>query len=111
MKHIRTHLPRVFECVMTYINYRRGEHDATHLIGEKKMTNAVKATEAPKVKIPADSYDYETLLATTKTKSAMIRLLAAEGFTRSMIAKFMSIRYQHVRNVLVQDAIKAKAKA
>lgn len=38
-----------------------------------------------------------------KTKSSMIRYLWAEGYTRSAIAKFLGIIYQHVRNVLVQE--------
>lgn len=35
------------------------------------------------------------------TKSAKIRALDDAGYSRSEIAKFMGIRYQHVRNVLV----------
>lgn len=36
------------------------------------------------------------------SKAAKIRALDEAGFTRSDIAKFLDIRYQHVRNVLVQ---------
>lgn len=36
------------------------------------------------------------------TKSATIRHLAELGWSRSEIAKAMDIRYQHVRNVLIQ---------
>lgn len=35
------------------------------------------------------------------TKSAKIRALDGEGYSRSEISKFLGIRYQHVRNVLV----------
>lgn len=35
------------------------------------------------------------------TKSAKIRALDGEGYSRSKIAKFLDIKYQHVRNVLV----------
>lgn len=35
------------------------------------------------------------------TKSSKIRALDASGYTRSQIANFLGIRYQHVRNVLV----------
>lgn len=35
------------------------------------------------------------------TKSEKIRRLAAAGFQRAEIARFLDIRYQHVRNVLV----------
>ncbi len=37
------------------------------------------------------------------TKSDKIRALFLEGYSRSEIAKYLDIRYQHVRNVLVQD--------
>jgi len=46
-------------------------------------------------------YKYDELLETHKNKSAMIRHLASENFSRSQIAKFMGIKYQFVRNVLV----------
>ncbi len=36
------------------------------------------------------------------TKSAKIRALGAAGFERADIARFLGIRYQHVRNVLIQ---------
>lgn len=38
------------------------------------------------------------------TKSAKIRALNAAGFSRTEIAAFLKIRYQHVRNVLVQSS-------
>ena len=38
------------------------------------------------------------------TKSAKIRTLDKLGVARSDIARFLGIRYQHVRNVLVQPA-------
>ena len=37
-----------------------------------------------------------------KTKSEEIRARAAAGESRASIAKAMNIRYQHVRNVLLQ---------
>ncbi len=37
------------------------------------------------------------------TKSDKIRALSAAGYGRGDIAKFLGIRYQHVRNVLVQS--------
>lgn len=40
------------------------------------------------------------------TKSAKIRELDAAGYTRADIARFLDIRYQHVRNVLLQGAPK-----
>lgn len=37
------------------------------------------------------------------TQNARIRALYREGYSRSEIRRFMGIRYQHVRNVLVRD--------
>ena len=36
-----------------------------------------------------------------KNKSQVIRFLDSEGFSRSAIAGFLNVRYQHVRNVLI----------
>jgi antitoxin component of MazEF toxin-antitoxin module len=47
--------------------------------------------------------------AAFKTKSDKIRALARAGYTRQQIADFLGIRYQHVRNVLVDDERRAKA--
>ena len=47
------------------------------------------------------------LVAGLKTKSAKIRALASAGYARADIARFLGIRYQHVRNVLVQDEARA----
>jgi bifunctional DNA-binding transcriptional regulator/antitoxin component of YhaV-PrlF toxin-antitoxin module len=41
-----------------------------------------------------------------ETKSAKIRALSEAGYSRVEIAEFLEIRYQHVRNVLVQSAKK-----
>jgi len=38
------------------------------------------------------------------TKADKIRALGRAGFPRARIAEFLSVRYQHVRNVLVHDA-------
>jgi bifunctional DNA-binding transcriptional regulator/antitoxin component of YhaV-PrlF toxin-antitoxin module len=46
----------------------------------------------------------EQLTAHLPTKSAKIRALNNAGYSRSKIADFLGIRYQHVRNVLVNDA-------
>lgn len=35
------------------------------------------------------------------TKSGKIRYLTVLGWTRGQIAKYLNIRYQHVRNVLI----------
>lgn len=42
------------------------------------------------------------------TKSAKIRAMAADGMKRSVIAKTLDIRYQHVRNVLTAPAPKRR---
>lgn len=46
--------------------------------------------------------------AAFKTKADKIRALAKAGYTRQQIADFLGIRYQHVRNVLVDDERRAK---
>jgi hypothetical protein len=43
------------------------------------------------------------------TKSDKIRVLGRAGYTRQQIADFLGIRYQHVRNVLVDAERKKKA--
>lgn len=48
----------------------------------------------------------ERLSAGLPTKSAKIRKLAAAGYARADIARFLDIRYQHVRNVLLQSVNK-----
>ena len=61
-----------------------------------------------KTKAISAKYNRDELLAEVRTKSAAIRQLTAEGYTRTEIAAFLEIRYQHVRNVLVNDAEKAE---
>lgn len=45
------------------------------------------------------------------TKAAKIRALGAAGYTRSQIAAFMGISYQHVRGVLVRSTVATPAQA
>lgn len=45
----------------------------------------------------------EKLTSGLKTKSDKIRALGRAGYPRQKIADFLGIRYQHVRNVLVDD--------
>jgi hypothetical protein len=45
------------------------------------------------------------------TKAAKIRALDKEGFARADIARFLRIKYQHVRNVLTQQLPKGAALA
>lgn len=47
--------------------------------------------------------------ADLKTKSDKIRALGKAGYTRRQIADFLAISYQHVRNVLVDEARRTKA--
>jgi hypothetical protein len=73
-----------------------------------KTSQATKPTETPEtfgaiIEIASPPVlDLEALMVTHKTKSAVIRHLTSLGKSRSDIAKFMGIRYQHVRNVLTQ---------
>ncbi|HEY6578501.1 MAG TPA: hypothetical protein VIY09_04205 [Rhizomicrobium sp.] len=47
--------------------------------------------------------DMQALTTGLKTKSDKIRHLGRAGYTRQQIADFLHIRYQHVRNVLVDE--------
>lgn len=47
--------------------------------------------------------DSEQLLKIFTLKSTAIRSLTDLGFSRSEVAKMLGIRYQHVRNTLVQE--------
>ena len=48
-----------------------------------------------------DPMDMAAITDGLPTKSAKIRALDAKGYARADIARFLDIRYQHVRNVLV----------
>lgn len=55
------------------------------------------------VKVAKDYTAEQTAaMANLKTKSAQIRFLIAEGWSRSEIATKLGILYQHVRNVELQ---------
>jgi bifunctional DNA-binding transcriptional regulator/antitoxin component of YhaV-PrlF toxin-antitoxin module len=45
----------------------------------------------------------EEVVAGLTTKSEKIRRLGNSGYTRQQIADFLGIRYQHVRNVLIDE--------
>ena len=66
------------------------------------MTKLNKKTDTKKT-IQYDPKDFPT-------KSAAIRHLNAQGWSRSEIAKVMNIRYQHVRNVLITPVKKGVTK-
>lgn len=73
------------------------------------MTKNVKAAaveakvEETKVeetkKTLADQYNLDKLMDEYKSKANVIRFLRSKGHSRGDIARFMNIRYQHVRNV------------
>jgi 2-C-methyl-D-erythritol 4-phosphate cytidylyltransferase len=72
-----------------------------------QIVETVETVEVVEVAAP-QTFDLEALMTEYKTKSTVIRFLTTQGQTRSQIAKFMGIRYQHVRNVLTQP-LKAPA--
>lgn len=49
----------------------------------------------------------ETLTAGLPSKSAKMRALASAGYERADIARFLGVKYQFVRNVLVQDEVRS----
>lgn len=86
------------------------------------MAKATKtqAVETPKVEaqtivqptvteVQPIKHDYTKLMEELKSKSAVIRFLDSEGHTRGAIAKFMGIKYQFVRNVLITPVGKKTA--
>jgi hypothetical protein len=44
----------------------------------------------------------DDMVNSTNTKSHKIRWLFGNGFTKGQISQMLDIRYQHVRNVLLQ---------
>jgi len=62
------------------------------------------------VEMQQNQQDMEGVVAGLKTKSDKIRALNRAGYTRSLIADFLSIRYQHVRNVLKDEERRAGAR-
>lgn len=69
-----------------------------------KKSNTQKKVQAIEVTPESAAADRKNQLLERveglSTKSAKIRLLAADGVTTGEIAKVLDIRYQHVRNVL-----------
>jgi hypothetical protein len=53
--------------------------------------------------------DMENITRNLATKSEKIRRLGSAGYSRQEIADFLGIRYQHVRNVLVDEARKTQS--
>jgi hypothetical protein len=53
-------------------------------------------------------FDGKAYLAKFPSKSAAIRKLAEEGYTRGQISRMLDIRYQHVRNVLIVPVAKPR---
>lgn len=57
--------------------------------------------------LPTEERSYIELMEKYETKSAVIRYLASLGWKRGKIAKFMNVKYQFVRNVLVKELKKS----
>ena len=53
--------------------------------------------------------EMKALTESLQTKAQKIRQLGASGYTRQQIADFLGIRYQHVRNVLVDEERRIKS--
>jgi len=81
------------------------------------MTDETEETglTEPKSEEPGIAISYEELeQAGAKTKSQIIRYLDSLGHSRASIARFLGVKYQHVRNVLTQPQkrlIKAQQEA
>ncbi|MYE00995.1 MAG: hypothetical protein F4Y03_06895 [Alphaproteobacteria bacterium] len=57
-----------------------------------------------------DTMEMSRIVEGLPTKSSKIRALDAAGCKRAEIARFLGIRYQHVRNVLVQGPPKSETR-
>ncbi len=76
------------------------QNEAVETVEEE--TVVVETQPKPDVNpIIADGITLEQIQEDHETKSSAIRYLNTQGYERKHIAKFMGIRYQHVRNVLV----------
>ena len=53
-------------------------------------------------------FDRIKFLSQQPSKSAAIRRLNEQGYSRGQIAKMLDIKYQHVRNVLITPIKKEK---
>lgn len=63
-----------------------------------------QTTESVPTEVEQINLDLSQLMTQHKgIKSNVIRYLSSQNYSRSQIAKFMNIRYQHVRNVLTQS--------
>lgn len=63
------------------------------------------------IKVALETFEDQTpdqMIESLKTKSAVIKYLASKGMSRGDIARFLDIRYQHVRNVLTAPVKKVK---
>jgi len=65
------------------------------------MTTKTQTTQDPKKALKS--------VSDIPTVSGKIRSLDKQGFTKAQIAGMLGKRYQHVYNVLTQDAVKAAA--
>lgn len=66
-----------------------------------QMFGGQEAASVPKVEGAMPSMAF--LKEHFKTKSAIIRYLAQEGYKTKDIAKHLNVRYQHVRNVITTE--------
>jgi nicotinic acid phosphoribosyltransferase len=75
-----------------------------------KTDKKVEVVTVNKVEVSKEVFDH---LSTLQTTSSKIRYLDSKQFTRGQISKILStssktIRYQHVRNVLITPITKQK---
>lgn len=75
------------------------ETPATEVGAESEVQDSTPTTKAV--------FNLEALVAQYGNKSNAIRAMSKDGFSRSYIAIALGIRYQHVRNVLLQPLKRA----
>lgn len=86
----------------------QSQQEAIDASVQAMVQQVIEETSVPEVKVDASGRKTSVDLTHEqleekglKNKSQIIRFLDAEGYSRSAIANFLGVRYQHVRNVLV----------
>lgn len=74
-----------------------------HLACAKWLAGLLRAVQSYEMPLPP------TIMESLTTKADKIRALDSAGFSRTEIAQFLGIRYQHVRNTLIRGTLSTQA--
>jgi len=87
---------------------KKNEQAQVEQVQEVQEVASTAPTASPEAKQTMQERIDAVSIEGMTTKSAKIRAYAAAGIPTADIARHLQIKYQHVRNVLVQPAPKAK---